>query len=179
MPASHTRPRLRRALRAASPQHLPQTRRRRSLRSSLGWPQTAHINSILEWTADRAPRRAEPAHSRPVRGGSVLRCSGRPNHQDPVTPAHLPGRKAGNGPPPGTAVQQWTAIGGPAGCVARTAPTEGRSSVSARQRENLGAVLRHSAWPVGSDVSEVRRDNHGAKREADLLLSRKLLQPES
>ena len=51
--------------------------------------------------------------------------------------------------------------------------------MSARQRENLGAVLRHSAWPVASDVSEVRRDNHGAKREADLLLSRKLLQPES
>jgi hypothetical protein len=51
--------------------------------------------------------------------------------------------------------------------------------VSTRQQENLGAVLRQSAFPVGSDISEVRRDNPGAKREADLLLSRKLLQPES
>jgi len=36
-----------------------------------------------------------------VRGRSVLRCSGRANHRDPVTPPHLPGGKPGSGPPPG------------------------------------------------------------------------------
>src|SRR5690242_1654575 len=36
-------------------------------------------------------------------------------------------------------------------------PTEGRSSVSAEQRENLDAILRQSAFPADSDVSELRR----------------------
>src|SRR6266511_1263368 len=36
-------------------------------------------------------------------------------------------------------------------------PTEGRSSVSTEQRENLEAILRQSAFPVGSDVNEQRR----------------------
>jgi len=36
-----------------------------------------------------------------VRGRSVLRCCGRANHHDPVTPRHLPGGKPGSGPPPG------------------------------------------------------------------------------
>jgi pyridoxine 4-dehydrogenase len=36
-----------------------------------------------------------------LRRGSVLRCSGRANHRDPVTPPHLPGGKPGSGPPPG------------------------------------------------------------------------------
>jgi hypothetical protein len=35
--------------------------------------------------------------------------------------------------------------------------TEGRSSVSIEQRENLEAILGRSALPVGSDVSEQRR----------------------
>jgi hypothetical protein len=48
--------------------------------------------------------------------------------------------------------------------------------VSTKQRENLEAVLRQSAFPVGSDVSEQRRDDHGTKREVDPLLSRELLQ---
>jgi hypothetical protein len=48
--------------------------------------------------------------------------------------------------------------------------------VSTEQRENLEAVLRQSAFPAGSDVSEQRRDGHGTKREADPLLSRELLQ---
>src|SRR5215470_6223721 len=39
----------------------------------------------------------------------------------------------------------------------RTNPNEGRSSVSTEQRENLDAILRQSAFPVGSDVSELRR----------------------
>src|SRR5256714_10993611 len=43
------------------------------------------------------------------------------------------------------------------GCPLRTNPTEGRSSVSAEQRENLDAILRQSAFPVGSDVNEQRR----------------------
>jgi monoterpene epsilon-lactone hydrolase len=41
--------------------------------------------------------------------------------------------------------------------AAGPAPTEGRSSVSTEQRENLEAVLRQSAFPVGSDVNEQRR----------------------
>src|SRR3954467_6100115 len=36
-------------------------------------------------------------------------------------------------------------------------PTEGRSSVSTEQRENLDAILRQSAFPAGSDVDEQRR----------------------
>ena len=36
-----------------------------------------------------------------VGGRSVLRCSGRANHRDPVTPPHLPGGEPGSGPPPG------------------------------------------------------------------------------
>src|SRR5262249_60357942 len=35
--------------------------------------------------------------------------------------------------------------------------TEGRSSVSTDQRENLDAILRQSAFPFDSDVSEQRR----------------------
>ena len=36
-----------------------------------------------------------------VRGISVLRCSGRANHHDPVTPPNLPRGKHGRGAPPG------------------------------------------------------------------------------
>src|SRR3954467_14219921 len=36
-------------------------------------------------------------------------------------------------------------------------PTEGRSSVSTEQRENLDAILRQSAFPADSDVNEQRR----------------------
>ncbi|HEY6786819.1 MAG TPA: alpha/beta hydrolase, partial [Trebonia sp.] len=36
-------------------------------------------------------------------------------------------------------------------------PTEGRSSVSAEQRETLDAILRQSAFPAGSDAIEQRR----------------------
>src|SRR3981081_3922973 len=45
------------------------------------------------------------------------------------------------------------AAGGAAGRI----PTEGRSSVSTEQRENLEAILRQSAFPAGSDVNEQRR----------------------
>src|SRR5258708_21356646 len=41
--------------------------------------------------------------------------------------------------------------------AARPAPAEGRSSVSTEQRETLDAILRQSAFPAGSDVSEQRR----------------------
>jgi acetyl esterase/lipase len=41
------------------------------------------------------------------------------------------------------------------GC--QTKPTEGRSSVSAEQRETVEAILRQSAFPPGSDVNEHRR----------------------
>src|SRR5258707_12116941 len=36
-------------------------------------------------------------------------------------------------------------------------PTEGRSSVSTEQQQTLDAILRQSAFPAGSDVSEQRR----------------------
>jgi epsilon-lactone hydrolase len=36
-------------------------------------------------------------------------------------------------------------------------PTEGRSSVSTEQRENLEAILRQSAFPAGIDINEQRR----------------------
>src|SRR5579864_1586296 len=43
-------------------------------------------------------------------------------------------------------------------CLAcRRIPTEGRSSVTTEQRENLEAILRQSAFPAGSDVNEQRR----------------------
>src|SRR6266851_3212836 len=45
----------------------------------------------------------------------------------------------------------------PPGGAAEPTPTEGRSSVSTEQRENLDAVLRQSAFPAGSDVNEQRR----------------------
>src|SRR5262249_57593017 len=47
--------------------------------------------------------------------------------------------------------------GSPGESRARRPPTEGRSSVSTEQRENLEALLRKAAFPVGSDVSELRQ----------------------
>src|SRR6478609_9201720 len=41
--------------------------------------------------------------------------------------------------------------------AAKPAPTEGRSSVSSEQRENLEAILRRSAFPVDIDVNEQRQ----------------------
>ena len=48
-------------------------------------------------------------------------------------------------------------MGEPARGAATPTPTEGRSSVSTEQRETLDAILRQSAFPAGSDVSEQRR----------------------
>ncbi len=49
-------------------------------------------------------------------------------------------------------------MGEPAwGALPNRPPTEGRSSVSTEQKENLEAILRQSAFPAGSDVSEQRR----------------------
>src|SRR4030081_1469188 len=48
-------------------------------------------------------------------------------------------------------------MGEPARGAAGRIPTEGRSSVSTEQRENLDAILRQSAFPAGSDVNEQRR----------------------
>src|SRR6202521_6094963 len=45
----------------------------------------------------------------------------------------------------------------PPGSAAQPTPTDGRSSVSTEQRENLEAVLRQSAFPVDIDVNEQRR----------------------
>jgi monoterpene epsilon-lactone hydrolase len=48
-------------------------------------------------------------------------------------------------------------MGEPARERCQPTPAEGRSSVSTEQRENLEAVLRQLAFPVGSDVNEQRR----------------------
>ena len=48
-------------------------------------------------------------------------------------------------------------MGEPAWGAAGRIPTEGRSSVSTEQRENLEAVLRQSTFPVDIDVNEQRR----------------------
>jgi monoterpene epsilon-lactone hydrolase len=48
-------------------------------------------------------------------------------------------------------------MGEPAPERCQTNPTEGRSSVSTEQRENLEAILRQSAFPADSDVNEQRR----------------------
>ena len=48
-------------------------------------------------------------------------------------------------------------MGEPACGAARRIATEGRSCVSAEQRETLDTILRQSAFPAGSDVSEQRR----------------------
>jgi hypothetical protein len=142
----------------ASQQHLPQTRRRRSLRSSPACPRTANINSILERRRTGASRRAGTSTFTPVRGGSVLRRSGRANHRDPVTPPHLPCGKAGSGLPPGRKFQQWIDTGEPAGvrCPANPnrrevlgehqAAREPRSSPAAvslpRRQRAMGRVRR-------------------------------------
>src|ERR1700733_2892205 len=60
------------------------------------------------------------------------------------------------GPPAGGTSQQRTDRGEPAG-AAGPAPTEGRSSVSAEQRESLDAILRQSASPADIDLNEQRR----------------------
>src|SRR6478752_2328439 len=48
-------------------------------------------------------------------------------------------------------------MGETAWSAATRIPIEGRSSVSAEQRENLDAILRQSAFPADSDVGEQRR----------------------
>ena len=73
-----------------------------------------------------------------------------------MTPPNLPGGKAGSGPPPGRSRQRIDRAG-PPGSAAAPAPTEGRSFVSTEQQETLDAILRQSAFPAGSDVSEQRR----------------------
>src|SRR5258708_14115855 len=46
---------------------------------------------------------------------------------------------------------------GEPGALRNPPSPEGRSSVSTEQRENLDAILRQSAFPFDSDVSELRR----------------------
>ena len=93
-----------------------------------------------------------------VRGRSVLRCSGRANHHDPVTPLHLPDGKPGSGPPPGRGIFSsgltWVS---PLGVLPGEFQPKGDPSVSTEQRENLEAILRQSAFPADSDVNEQRR----------------------
>jgi hypothetical protein len=82
-----------------------------------------------------------------VRRRSVLRCSGRANHQDPVMSPNLPGGKPGSGPPFGRKIQKRSDMGETAWGAARRNRTEGRSSVSTEQRGNLEAILGQSALP--------------------------------
>jgi monoterpene epsilon-lactone hydrolase len=61
--------------------------------------------------------------------------------------ASLPGRDFG-------VAFAWAS---PLGSAAQPTPTEGRSSVSTEQKQNLEAILRQSAFPAGIEVSEQRR----------------------
>jgi hypothetical protein len=61
----------------------------------------------------------------PVHGRSGLRCSGRANHQDQVTPPHLPGGKPGGGPPPGGAFSQRIDMGERAWSAAKPTQPKG------------------------------------------------------
>jgi monoterpene epsilon-lactone hydrolase len=54
-------------------------------------------------------------------------------------------------------VRRWFDVGGPAGERCPASPTEGRSSVSTEQAENLDKILRQNAFPADGDVSEQRR----------------------
>src|SRR4051812_43836502 len=54
-------------------------------------------------------------------------------------------------------------MGEPARGAAKPTPTEGRSSVSTEQRENLEAILRQSAFPVGGDVNDVSQQRRQLK----------------
>ena len=83
-----------------------------------------------------------------VRGRSVLRCSGRANHHDPVTPPHLPGGKPGSGPPPGRNSSAADGHGRARLGAAGRIPTEGRCSVSTEQRENLEGHPAAVSLPV-------------------------------
>ena len=90
-------------------------------------------------------------------GRSGLRCSGRANHQDQVTPPHLPGGKPGSGPPPGGKFQQRIDMGEPAR-ERQTKPNRReilREHRAAREsRRNPAAV---STSPSTSMSSEQRR----------------------
>ena len=72
-------------------------------------------------------------------------------------PSHLPGGKPGSGRPPGRDFGAGPAWASPPGSAAQPTATEGRSSVSTEQRENLEAILWQSAFPAGIGVSEQRR----------------------
>ncbi len=88
---------------------------------------------------------------------SVLRCSGRANHQDPVTPPNLPGGKPGSGAPLGRKFAEADGHGRDRlGC--RQAKSNRREILrehrAAREpRSNPGAV----SLARRSDVSEQRR----------------------
>src|SRR5690348_2321377 len=100
----------------------------------------------------------QPGGARGATAWAITRwCSGRGNHRDPVTTAHLPGGEPGGDRPPGRQLKQWAGWAGPPGGAAQRVPIGGRSAVSTEQRENLDAILRQSAFPFDSDVSEQRR----------------------
>jgi epsilon-lactone hydrolase len=130
--------------------------------SSTAWCTAAATTRPPCWPRwrDEPPCPQAVQHQAGPAGGrclAVLRRSGRVNHCDPVTPPHLPGGKPGSGAPPGRTFQQRLDRARPPGGAATLIPTEGRSSVSAEQRETLDAILRQSAVAADGDVNEQRR----------------------
>jgi len=75
--------------------------------------------------AGRWQRLAGTSTGPAVRGRPVLRCSGRANYQDPVTPSNLPGGKPGSGPPPGRDAGSGLTWAGPHGSAVRPARPKG------------------------------------------------------
>src|SRR4051794_29072946 len=96
--------------------------------------------------------RNQRTHACPWSIGSAV--PRRANHCDSVTPAHLSGSKAGSGPPPGRKFLQCIERESLPGSAAEPTFTEREILVSTEQRETLDAVLRQSAFPADSDVSE-------------------------
>ena len=77
-----------------------------------------------------------------------------PGSDDASSPAW---RQAWQWPASRQGFRRWFDMGESAWSAAQPTPTEGRSSVSTEQRENLEAILRQSAFPADMDLNEQRR----------------------
>jgi hypothetical protein len=81
-----------------------------------------------------------------VRGRSVLRCSGRANHQDPVTPPNLPGGKPDSGPPLGRIFRSGWTWARPPGVPPGEIEPKGEPRASSSER-TLEAILGSQPCP--------------------------------
>jgi hypothetical protein len=99
-----------------------QARRRVDAADPDGLPRRCHQHASQR-NPGRWQRLAGTSTYTAVCGRSVLRCCGRANHHDPVTPRHLPGGKPGSGPPPGRKFQQWIDWASPPGSAAQPTGT--------------------------------------------------------